>query len=121
MTDRASRARRRGRGFSYRDEEGVTLTEAATLDRIAALAIPPAWTEVWISANPRCHLQATGRDAKGRKQYRYHDAFSAARPRPNTPAWPPSAAPCPAFAPGSTRISAGAGQCARRCWLPSCG
>lgn len=51
----------------------------ADLERIRALAIPPAWTQVWIAADPRSHLQATGRDARGRKQYRYHNAFIASR------------------------------------------
>jgi DNA topoisomerase-1 len=63
---------RRGRGFCYRDAGGALVRDAATLSRIRALAIPPAWTEVWIAADPRGHLQATGRDARGRKQYRYH-------------------------------------------------
>lgn len=48
------------------------IREAAELQRIRALAVPPAWTEVWINPNPRGHIQATGRDARGRKQYRYH-------------------------------------------------
>ena len=64
-----------GDGFAYRDPDGRTVTDAATLDRIRALAIPPAWTEVWICPSPRGHIQATGRDQKGRKQYRYHDAW----------------------------------------------
>jgi DNA topoisomerase-1 len=71
--------RRLGRNrFRYEHESGepVTADEKA---RIASLAIPPAWTNVWISADPSSHLQATGRDAKGRKQYRYHDEFTAAR------------------------------------------
>lgn len=54
---------------------GKPVTDAATLDRIASLAIPPAYTDVWISADPDGHMQATGRDAKGRKQYRYHPRF----------------------------------------------
>lgn len=64
--------RRSGRGFSYRDPQGRTVRDARTLDRIRALAIPPAYTEVWICRSPRGHLQATGRDARRRKQYRYH-------------------------------------------------
>lgn len=66
------RRRRRGRSFTYVDAEGRRVTDAVTLQRIAGLAIPPAWTDVWISPNPPGHIQATGRDARRRKQYRYH-------------------------------------------------
>lgn len=62
-----------GEGLAYRDPDGRAVRDAETLDRIRALAIPPAWTEVWICPSPRGHIQATGRDQKGRKQYRYHD------------------------------------------------
>jgi len=58
--------------FAYRDSDGKPISDEATLDRIRQLAIPPAYTDVWICANPRGHLQATGRDARGRKQHRYH-------------------------------------------------
>jgi DNA topoisomerase I len=73
--------RRLGRTrFRYRDERtGSAVQDRATLARIQALAIPPAWTKVWICADERGHIQATGRDAKGRKQYRYHDGFRAGR------------------------------------------
>ncbi|MFI9489639.1 DNA topoisomerase IB [Promicromonospora sp. NPDC052451] len=64
--------RRRGRGFSYTDHRGARITDAATLARLRALAVPPAWTDVWICADPTGHLQATGRDARHRKQYLYH-------------------------------------------------
>jgi len=64
--------RRSGKGFSYRDRDGEPIRDARTLDRIRALAIPPAWTEVWICPRANGHIQATGRDLKGRKQYRYH-------------------------------------------------
>jgi DNA topoisomerase-1 len=71
--DRPGWTRRRvGRGFGYRDTEGATIRDRATLARLRALAIPPAWTNVWICPSPVGHLQATGRDARGRKQYRYH-------------------------------------------------
>lgn len=66
-------------GFVYRSASGRPLRAPAHLARIAALAIPPAWTEVWICPDPRGHIQATGRDAKGRKQYRYHDAWRTVR------------------------------------------
>ncbi|MBJ6982019.1 DNA topoisomerase IB [Luteimonas sp. MC1572] len=71
--------RRAGRGFSYRDAAGRTVRDADTLARIRALAIPPAYVDVWICASPRGHLQATGRDARGRKQYRYHLRWSEVR------------------------------------------
>ena len=73
--------RRRGRPpqWSYVDDDGATVTDEKTLDRIRALAIPPAWTDVWIAPHARCHIQATGRDARGRKQYRYHERGKAAR------------------------------------------
>jgi DNA topoisomerase-1 len=66
-------------GFRYRGPDGCTIRAAAELKRIRALAIPPAWTGVWICRDARGHLQATGRDAKGRKQYRYHPEWRAAR------------------------------------------
>jgi len=71
--------RRSGRGFTYRDPEGRTIRDAETLERIRAIVIPPAWTDVWISPWPNGHLQATGRDARGRKQYRYHARYRARR------------------------------------------
>ncbi len=64
--------RRSGRGFNYRDADGRTIRDRETLARIRALAIPPAWTDVWICPWPNGHIQASGRDARGRKQYRYH-------------------------------------------------
>lgn len=64
-----------GSGFRYRDSAGKPVRDAATLARIRSLAIPPAYTDVWICADPDGHIQATGRDAKGRKQYRYHPRF----------------------------------------------
>jgi DNA topoisomerase IB len=77
--DAGLRRQRHGRGFSYRDADGTRVDDAAELMRIRALAIPPAWTGVWICANPRGHLQATGRDARGRKQYRYHPQWRRLR------------------------------------------
>lgn len=70
---------RSGKGFSYRDPASRTIRDAAERKRLAALAIPPAYTEVWICPDPRGHILATGRDAKGRKQYRYHPAFREMR------------------------------------------
>jgi DNA topoisomerase-1 len=71
--------RRRGRGFVYADADGARITDAGVLARLRALAIPPAWTDVWICPSPLGHIQATGRDARGRKQYRYHAEFRAIR------------------------------------------
>src|SRR6202012_648892 len=65
--------------FRYRLPNGKFAKDVKTLKRIRALAIPPAWTDVWIAPSPDGHLQATGRDARGRKQYRYHSEFIAIR------------------------------------------
>ncbi|MDX6697091.1 MAG: topoisomerase, partial [Solirubrobacteraceae bacterium] len=73
--------RRRGRGFEFLDPDGARLDDPETLERIAELAIPPAWRDVWICLDPLGHLQATGIDAAGRKQYRYHDQWRARRDR----------------------------------------
>jgi DNA topoisomerase-1 len=72
------RIARRGE-FVYQHPSGEHLTADEDLERIRALAVPPAWTEVWISPSAKGHLQATGRDARGRKQYRYHAAWRATR------------------------------------------
>lgn len=71
--------KRSGRGFSYRDADGDPVRDRGTLERVRRLAIPPAWTDVWISRTPAGHLQATGRDARGRKQHRYHPAWRELR------------------------------------------
>jgi len=74
--DSAGLSRRRaGKGFAYRNAQGRAVRDATTVERIKSLAIPPAWTDVWISADPLGHMQATGRDARGRKQHRYHPRF----------------------------------------------
>ena len=67
------------RGFAYETAEGRRVSDAETVSRIEALHIPPAWREVWICEHPLGHLQATGRDARGRKQYRYHDDWRLLR------------------------------------------
>jgi DNA topoisomerase IB len=72
------RRRRAGRGFAYYDAEGALIRDDR-LDRIRALAIPPAWRDVWICPWPNGHIQATGFDVAGRRQYRYHDAWRARR------------------------------------------
>jgi len=68
-----------GKGFSYRRPDGDRVKDRTVLRRIRSLAIPPAWTDVWICTDPAGHLQATGRDARGRKQYRYHPAWTRGR------------------------------------------
>ncbi len=73
------RRRRAGKGFIFLQVDGEILRDEATLIRIRKLAIPPAYSSVWISPRPDSHIQATGRDARGRKQYRYHPEFRAAR------------------------------------------
>lgn len=73
------RRRRAGLGFSYTHPDGSRVKDAATLARIKALAIPPAWTDVWICPVANGHVQATGRDARGRKQHRYHERWRAVR------------------------------------------
>jgi len=73
------RRRRAGRGFAYSYPDGRPVRRDAELARIRALAIPPAWTDVWIAREPHAHLQATGRDARGRKQYRYHAEWRSQR------------------------------------------
>ena len=70
---------RHGKHFRYTDVRGRSLRDPATLSRIRALAIPPAWEQVWISPDPKGHIQATGRDARGRKQYRYHASWRTVR------------------------------------------
>jgi DNA topoisomerase-1 len=75
------RRRRRGRGFNYVDDGGERIDDPEVLQRIAELAIPPAWEDVWICPYPNGHLQATGTDAAGRKQYRYHDNWRLRRDR----------------------------------------
>ncbi|MGC9670391.1 DNA topoisomerase IB [Planosporangium sp. 12N6] len=71
--------RRRGKGFAYYDTAGQLIGDPDELGRIRALVIPPAWTDVWICPDPRGHIQATGVDQAGRRQYRYHDVWRAKR------------------------------------------
>lgn len=81
VTDAAPgiRRRRSGTGFSYRLPDGSLVRDAATLKRLRSLAIPPAWQQVWICPREDGHIQATGRDARGRKQYIYHPEFRSLR------------------------------------------
>src|ERR687892_2594962 len=76
-----ARRTRSGRGFHYLTANGRTIRDAKEIARIKAIAVPPAWTDVWICPSPRGHIQATGRDARGRKQYRYHPAWRETRDR----------------------------------------
>ncbi len=71
--------RRVGKGFAYYDAKGALIRDKSSIARIRAIVIPPAWEKVWISPDRRGHIQATGRDARGRKQYRYHADWSAHR------------------------------------------
>jgi len=73
------RRRARGKGFSYLNDNGQAVSGLAERERLAKLAIPPAYRDVWICPSPQGHLQATGRDARGRKQYLYHPDWRAAR------------------------------------------
>ena len=70
---------RSGKGFRYVDAAGTPVTDPAVLERIRSLVLPPAWEDVWICAIPNGHIQATGVDARGRRQYRYHDAWRVQR------------------------------------------
>ena len=81
VTDASPGIRRRkaGKGFRYVGPDGKAVRDPEALARIRRLAIPPAWTEVWVCPDPQGHLQATGRDARGRKQYRYHPRWRAVR------------------------------------------
>jgi DNA topoisomerase-1 len=79
-SDRSGITRHRaGKGFFYRDTEGERISDKKTLERIKSLAIPPAWEDVWICPSPNGHLQATGRDTRNRKQYRYHPKWREVR------------------------------------------
>src|SRR5579875_2780379 len=73
------RRRRSGSGFMYVGPDDEPVRDGETLNRIRSLVIPPAWTSVWISPNDNTHIQAIGRDARGRKQYRYHPAYRQVR------------------------------------------
>ena len=78
-SDPGIRRKKAGKGFSYTGLDGRPIRDAATLDRIRKLAIPPAYTDVWICPDPEGHIQATGRDDRGRKQYRYHARWREVR------------------------------------------
>lgn len=71
--------KRRGKAFAYQDDAGRSVKDEPTLERIRSLVIPPAWESVWISPSANSHVQAIGRDARGRKQYRYHSEYRKVR------------------------------------------
>jgi DNA topoisomerase I len=98
VSDRAPgiKRRRTATGFAYVDVDGRTIRDERELKRIRSLVIPPAWTDVWICANPSGHLQATGRDARGRKQYRYHPRWRTVRDEAKYDRLPSFAAALPA-------------------------
>lgn len=81
VSDESPGFRREGRGkeFRYRDTHGKIIRDGAVIERLRHLAIPPAWTDVWICPIPHGHIQAIGRDARGRKQYRYHEDWRQTR------------------------------------------
>src|SRR5436190_4461088 len=80
-TDPGFSRRRAGRGFCYYDTAGRRICDVDVVDRVRKIAIPPAWKSVWICPDPRGHIQAVGRDARGRKQYRYHSRYRQMRDR----------------------------------------
>src|SRR5689334_726720 len=80
-TEPGIRRQAKGTGFSYRGPNGKVVASREVLKRIRALAVPPAWSDVWICPRADGHIQATGRDARGRKQYRYHDGWRDVRDR----------------------------------------
>jgi DNA topoisomerase I len=77
--DPGIRRKRAGTGFSYWSPAGTLISDKFVLSRIRKLAVPPAWTDLWICPEGDGHIQATGRDARGRKQYRYHDDWRQVR------------------------------------------
>ncbi len=79
QSDKGYYRKRKGNGFTYTDHEGTTITNKELRQRFKDLVLPPAWTDVWISPYPNGHLQATGYDDKGRKQYRYHPDWNKIR------------------------------------------
>src|ERR1700761_2843383 len=81
LTAPGIRRRRSGRGFRYFSADGKPLTDARALARVKALVIPPAWEDVWISPQPRGHIQVVGTDAAGRRQYMYHQLWRERRDR----------------------------------------
>lgn len=109
------RRRRSGRGFGYRDPAGATVRDAELRERFRSLAIPPAWNDVWISAFPNGHIQATGVDAAGRRQYLYHPAWRQQRDRQKFDRALELAAALPSARAAVTRALRNNSDSARRC------
>lgn len=97
--------KRRGKGFAYYVANGDVLSDDATLQRIKSLAIPPAWNEVWISPHVNGHIQAVGRDAAGRRQYIYHEAWQDERAEKSSTEYWNCHVGCPSYVRTSMRIS----------------
>ena len=114
------RRRRNGKGLPYLDADGRVIRDPAELTRIRALVIPPAWTDVWICPDPRGHLQATGRDARGRKQYRYHPKWREVRDETKYDRMIGFAQALPAIRRRTHADLRSPGLRARRCSPPSC-
>ncbi len=111
---------RRGRGFSYHHADGSRVDDDATLERIRGIVIPPAWTDVRISDLADSHLQAVGRDARGRLQYRYHADWTTFRDRVKFDRLPLFASTLPAVRRRVDADLAAQGRSARRSSPPSC-
>jgi DNA topoisomerase-1 len=105
-------------GFRYIDAKGEPVEDEATLKRIKSLAIPPAWTDVWICPQTNGHLQATGRDARGRKQYRYHPKWRSVRDEVKYERMLRFGKALPRIRKEVDRAACPACR-ARRCWQPS--
>ena len=97
--------KRIGRAWGYFDAKGKRLTDRDEIDRLNAIALPPAYADAWFCPDPNGHMQATGIDARGRKQYRYHPEYRAKRKPTNMPAAANSGRHCPRFAAASRRTS----------------
>jgi DNA topoisomerase-1 len=109
-----------GRGFRYVDSRGARVRDAATLERIRSLVIPPAWTDVWICSRSDGHLQAVGRDTRRRKQYRYHDSYRQVRDETKFTRMAAFGAALPRIRAQIQKDLSSRGMCKRKSWLPLC-
>jgi DNA topoisomerase IB len=109
---------RREDGWLYRRPDGTPIVDPHERAWIDAIGIPPAWTHVWISPVPDGHILATGRDTRGRKQYRYHPAGARCVTPPSTTGWARSDGRCQASGGASTGTSTARVCPGRRCWAP---
>ena len=115
------RRKRSGKGFQYVDAEGKPVRNRDILQRIRSLVIPPAWRDVWICADSRGHLQTTGRDARGRKQSRYHPRWRIVRDETKYDRMLLFGAALRGFARAWRRIPLCPDCHETRCWRRSCG